>query len=445
MHITIHIQTLLFLQFNSVDNITSVRTEELIESQPNDDYIKPVYQFVKTKTKPIKQEWKEISYQSKLFIKQYHKLKLVKDALIRSTSEYNQIVLPTSMQDVVYTELHKKIGHLGTKKTVDLARRRFYWPRMYKDIDTYIRRKSQSVMQKRPNREDRAPLVPIKSTYPFEIVSLDFVKSNKAKGGFEYVLVVTNRFTQYVQALATKTISAKAAAEKLHDSYILTYGFPSQINDDCGREFNNSLFAKLHQLCDIKSSKTTPYHPSGDGKTKLMNRTLISMLKTLNENQKARWKDHLSKLIFAYNSTINKSTGYSPFFLMFGISSRLPIDSMFPVDIGVTKQKTYDQFVSDWINQMNEDIHISQQKADKSAEQNRNQYNRKVHVNDIVIGDRVLLRNFSEKGETGKLRAHWEIALYVVVGKKDNLEVYNIKPEKRYQYKKSPSQHHYAL
>ena len=122
MHITIHIQTLLFLQFNSVDNITSVRTEELIESQLNDDYIKPVYQFVKTKTKPIKQEWKEISYQSKLFIKQYHKLKLVKDALIRSTSEYNQIVLPTSMQDVVYTELHKKMGHLGTKKVVDLAR-----------------------------------------------------------------------------------------------------------------------------------------------------------------------------------------------------------------------------------------------------------------------------------------------------------------------------------
>ena len=425
MHITIHIQTLLFLQFNSVDNITSVRTEELIESQLNDDYIKPVYQFVKTKTKPIKQEWKEISYQSKLFIKQYHKLKLVKDALIRSTSEYNQIVLPTSMQDVVYTELHKKMGHLGTKKVVDLARRRFYWPRMYKDIDTYIRRKFQSVMQKRPNREDRAPLVPIKSTYAFEIVSLDFVKSNKAKGGFEYVLVVTNRFTQYVQALATKTISA--------------------IHHDCGREFNNSLFTKLHQLCDIKSSKTTPYHPSGDGQTKLMNRTIISMLKTLNENQKARWKDHLSKLIFAHNSTINKSTGYSPFFLMFGISSRLPIDSMFPVDIGVTKQKTYDQFVSDWINQMNEDIHISQQKADKSAEQNRNQYNRKVHVNDIVIGDRVLLRNFSEKGETGKLRAHWEIALYVVVGKKDNLEVCNIKPGKRYQYKKSPLQHHYAL
>ena len=80
----------------------------MIESQLNDDYIKPVYQFVKTKTKPSKQEWEDISYQSKLLMKQYHKLKLVKDVLIRPTSEYNQIVLPSSMQDVVYTELHKK-------------------------------------------------------------------------------------------------------------------------------------------------------------------------------------------------------------------------------------------------------------------------------------------------------------------------------------------------
>ena len=96
------------LQLNSVDNITSVRTEQLIESQLNDDYIKRVYQFVKTKTKPSKQECKEISYQSKLLMKQYHKLKLMKDVLIRSSSEYNKIVLPSSMQDVAYTEVHKK-------------------------------------------------------------------------------------------------------------------------------------------------------------------------------------------------------------------------------------------------------------------------------------------------------------------------------------------------
>ena len=191
-------------------------------------------------------------------------------------------------------------------------------------------------------------------------MSLDFLKVDKAKGGFEYVHVLTDLFTRYVQASATKTKSAKAAAEKLYNNYILTYGFPSQIHHDCGREFCYSLFEKLHQLCGIKLSKTIPYHPSGNGQTKRMNRTIISMLKTLNKNQKASWKDYLSKLVFTYNSTINKSTGYSPFFLMFGRSSRLPIDSMFTVDIGEKKtQKTCYQFVSDWKNQMNEAIQIA--------------------------------------------------------------------------------------
>ena len=88
---------------------------------------------------------------------------------------------------------------------------------------------------------------------------------------------------------------------------------------------------------------------------------------------------------------------------MFGRSSRSPVDSMFPVDTGVTKQKTYDQFVSDWKNQMYEAIQIAQQKAKQSAEQNRNQFNSTVHGNDIVLGDRVLLRNVLE-------RRHWKTA-----------------------------------
>ena len=40
-------------------------------------------------------------------MKQNHKSKLVKNVLMRSTSEFNQIVLSSSMQDIVYTKLHK--------------------------------------------------------------------------------------------------------------------------------------------------------------------------------------------------------------------------------------------------------------------------------------------------------------------------------------------------
>ena len=84
-------------------------------------------------------------------------------------------------------------------------------------------------------------------------------------------------------------------------------------------------------------------------------------------------------------------------------SSRLQIDSLFTADIGVTKQKSYAQYLSDWKNQMNEAIQIAQQMANKSAEQNRDQYNKKVHGNDIVIGESTFAELFGE-------RRHWQTA-----------------------------------
>ena len=76
--------------------------------------------------------------------------------------------------------------------------------------------------------------------------------------------------------------------------------------------------ATLCQLLGVEKSRTTSFHPMGNGSCERMNQTLISMLGTLPEHKKKDWTSHIGMLVVAYNSNKSDSTGFSPYFLMFG-------------------------------------------------------------------------------------------------------------------------------
>ena len=137
------------------------------------------------------------------------------------------------------------MGHLGVDRTLDLARERFYWPHMQRDIEYHIGHVCQCVKQKAPSLKTRAPLNPIVTTSPFELVTIDFLHLEKSRGGYEYIFVVIDHFTRYAQAYATRNRSAKTVAQKLYNDFILRFGFPFRIHHDQGGEFENNLYREL--------------------------------------------------------------------------------------------------------------------------------------------------------------------------------------------------------
>ena len=83
------------------------------------------------------------------------------------------------------------------------------------------------------------PLGTVKSSGTMDIVGTDFLKDDKCSGGYEYILVITDYFTRYTQISTTKNKSARTAASKIYNDFILRFGSPERILHDQGREFDN--------------------------------------------------------------------------------------------------------------------------------------------------------------------------------------------------------------
>ena len=393
------------LTLGAENEVKMVPKEELKRRQKEDGVIGPVYKAVAANMKPMKEDWKELSWKSKVLMKNFKKLSLVDGILMRKTVKYMQIVLPVDYHQMVFVQLHERMGHLGHERVLELSQQRFYWPHMSADLKHYIQKKCRCVVNKAPNVQERAPLVPIEATHPFQMVSIEYLHLDQCKGKYEYVLMVTDHYTRFCQMYATRSKSSKLAAEKIFNEFVLQFGFPEKLHHDMGGEFNSKLFAELHRLTGIRPSNTTPYHPAGDGQVERLNRTVVNMLKALPDKAKKDWKSYLPKLAFAYNSTVHKSTGYSPFYLLFGRQSTLPIDLAFQeMEVGQgVDHKTHKQFVEEWHRAMEDAKRLAKSNIDKTAAYNKKAYDKKAKAVELVEGDKVLIKNVRERVGTQKL------------------------------------------
>ena len=105
------------------------------------------------------------------------------------------------------------------------------------------------------------------------------------------------------------------------------FGIPARIHSDQDRSFDNKIISSLCKMYGIRQSTTTPYNPHGNSQCKWFNRTLFSLMKSLDQEQKPNWLTYLPSLVFTYNATPHSTTGYQPYELMFGGNAPTPCDN----------------------------------------------------------------------------------------------------------------------
>ncbi|KAK3741822.1 hypothetical protein RRG08_018522 [Elysia crispata] len=200
---------------------------------------------------------------------------------------------------------------------------------MSKDVESWVHHCGRCLRFK--GKPDRAPLVGIQTSEPLELVCTDFLKVDSAQNGTQYILVITYHFTRFAMALPIRNMSAKTTAEAIL-TFVRNFDIPKRLHANQGANFESKVIRALCQLLGVEKSRTTPFHPMGNGSCERINQTLISMLGTLPERKKKKdWSSYIGMLVLAYNSTKCDSTGFLPYFLMFGREPRLSVDNRFPL------------------------------------------------------------------------------------------------------------------
>ena len=153
------------------------------------------------------------------------------------------------------------------------------------------------------------------------------------------------------------------------------------------------------------------------------------MLKNLVREQKSRWYEHLNQLSFVYNCTRSDSTGFFPYYLLFGRNPRPPVDLMFESVSVSPKFSSRKDYVVEWEKGMPESYKIAAQNSKKAASYNKSHQDKRIHGTALKRGDRMLVRNLRERSGTGKLRNYWEEKGHVVIDRRKERPVYVLKAE----------------
>ena len=315
-----------------------------------------------------------------------------------------QLVVPEKLRQKVISVAHDGLlsGHCGIRRTIDRVCSNFYWKNLQQDVRRFCR--SCSVCQKtfQKGRQGKAPLqrMPVISE-PFKRIAVDLVGpiTPCSERGHRYMLTVMDYATRYPEAEVLKNVDTITVAEALV-SIFCRIGFPDEMLTDRGTQFMSEVMKEVNRLLSLKHLKTTAWHPMCNGLVERFNGTLKTILKRLCAESPKQWDRYLPAVLFAYRSSVQESSGFSPFELVFGRKIRGPMEILRAYWGKEEEQedvKQVYQYVIELRQRLQDTCNIAQEELMKAQEMQKRHYDKSARAKSLKVGEKVIA--FAHKGK----------------------------------------------
>ena len=391
--------------------------EELRSKQLEDPIVGYLLRAREANEKPTADDLKGKSRAVKRLVQLWERLEVVDGVLWRNfkddpgSDSRKQLIVPESLRDEVLQELHAGVlsGHLGQEKTSERLRKRFYWPGYAQDVQLWCQTCGTCASRKTTSPRNHAPLQTITAGYPMEVVAVDIVGPfPESEDGNSYVLVAGDYFSKWMEAYPIPNQEASTVARKLVNELFCRFSVPEQLHSDQGKQFESALLKEICKILNIAKTRTTAHHPQCDGLVERFNRTLLSMLSTTVADHAFDWEEALPKVCMAYNSSVHSTTGFTPFFLMYGREARLPIDIVYGTPTQGRDDDTIPSYARHTRKSLEEAYERVRTHLSAGHRVQKQHYDKRVHGDEYKEGDLVWLHStVVPRRKSKKLHLPW--------------------------------------
>ena len=306
---------------------------------------------------------------------------------------------------------------------------RFWWWGMTRDLRNHIKkcghcRKYEAV-------PPIVPMKPLTCSGLGELLHVDFMSIEetvplKVEPVIWNVLVLQDHFSKYVVAYVVKDQTACTTTETLRNGYFRLFGTPAYLISDQGKAFMGHIITHLCDLYGVQKLRTLPYHAQTNGQVERMNQTIIRKIGKLEEDKKACWSEHLPELLLAYNATRSAVTRYSPYYLLFGRRSRIPVDYLFPTLHDSPHQTKMEMSVAAMQKRLKEAFAVARHLTSEEADKQHRYYDRKAGAVASQPGDVVMVHTDGFVGKR-KVKDQWEDGGFIVESQLEDWPIYRVK------------------
>nr|XP_023886865.1 uncharacterized protein LOC111998971 [Quercus suber] len=241
------------------------------------------------------------------------------------------------------------------------------------------------------------------------------VEASNARGAGISIVIMSPKGVEFEALENIRDVDVKKFVRK---NIVTRFEVPESLVSDNRLQFHSKAFRKYYSDLRIKNRYSTLAYPQGNGQAEVRNKVIVNGLKKRLEGAKGRWTEKLHNILWAYRTTLRRSTSKTHYSMTYGTESVIPVEiSMSNTRVLGFSSDSNNELMMEQLDLLEERREMATIRLADSQQKMAQRYDKNVRSREFGVGDLMLRKVVGSTKElnAGKLALNWEGSYRVTI------------------------------